>query len=514
MASILQLLLEDVLHVPWLAVNLLSITKCITKQGVQFTANNRNLFLSIHVTQIKFDKEIQHGTGKLYAIDIKPLSNEAAYLILDFNKFHNMLVHPHNVTLKETAKANNIQLAGVHHRPCTHCAEAKIRMKMIPKEPSENTATVKGKRLMIDISWIKTESVAKNRYWLLIMDEYTNFSWSYFMKNKDDQVSIVIKHIKMLQNEPKIKVKYIGCDKSGENHDIQNYLRERYPKIRCKFEFTAPDSPQQNGKIERKFATLYGRVRAILNCAQITPAFATLYGRVRAILNVAQFTPALRNVMWAFCSLHATRLDNILIRPDTHLSPYEMYHRETPKWVPFLKAFGEIAIVKTPTKLQAKLTNRGVPAFYLGPAEDHKGYTYTFWNPITKHVFESRSAIFLQQTYAEFHKLDKSQIAKQFATIKDSLNKMFDEDEDVTPEDDEGNHLPNQMNNEDEDEDSKFVTITEDMLDPANTDITYKEEEEDTEDDASPASVQQKFARIPREIRSLATFYNPNPQDE
>jgi hypothetical protein len=38
-----------------------------------------------------------------------------------------------------------------------------------------------------------------------------------------------------------------------------------------------------------------------------------------------------------------------------------MYHEETPKWIPFLRTFGEIAIVKAPTKLQAKLTNRGIP---------------------------------------------------------------------------------------------------------------------------------------------------------
>jgi hypothetical protein len=203
---------------------------------------------------------------------------------------HDILGHPHNVTLKETAKANNLQLTGVHHRPCTHCAEANRRMKKIPKDPSENSATVKGERLMIDISWIKTESVAKNRYWLLIIDEYTNFLWSYFMKTKDEQVPKIIKHIRMLQNEPKVKVKSICCDNSGENHDIQNYLRERSPKMRCKIEFTAPDSPQQNGKIERKFATLYG----------------------------AKFTPTLRNVMWAFFSLHATRLDNILYA-QTHI---------------------------------------------------------------------------------------------------------------------------------------------------------------------------------------------------
>jgi hypothetical protein len=95
-------------------------------------------------------------------------------------------------------------------------------------------------------------------------------------------------------------------------------------------------------------------------------------------------------VRWTFCSLQATKLDNILIRPDTHLSPYELYHEETPKWINFLRAFGEIAIVKTPAKLQANLTNRGIPGIYLEPAEDHKGDTYTFWNPIAKHVFESR----------------------------------------------------------------------------------------------------------------------------
>jgi hypothetical protein len=82
------------LYVHWLAVNLLSITKCITQHGVQFSANNKNLFLSMSGTQIKFDKEIQHGTGKLFEIDIKPLSCEAAYLVLDFNKFHDIMGHP------------------------------------------------------------------------------------------------------------------------------------------------------------------------------------------------------------------------------------------------------------------------------------------------------------------------------------------------------------------------------------------------------------------------------------
>jgi hypothetical protein len=101
--------------------------------------------------------------------------------------------------------------------------------------------------------------------------------------------------------------------------------RERAPQMSCKFEFTAPDSPQQNGKNKRKFATLYGRVQSY-------PEWCRIYTNFE------------KCVMWAFCSLHATRLDTILIRPDTHLSPYEIYHEETPTWIPFLKAFGDIAI--------------------------------------------------------------------------------------------------------------------------------------------------------------------------
>jgi hypothetical protein len=60
-----------------------------------------------------------------------------------------MMGHPHNAVLKETALANKIQLTGVHHRPCTHCTEAKIRMNSIPKE-ARTIATKKGECFLID----------------------------------------------------------------------------------------------------------------------------------------------------------------------------------------------------------------------------------------------------------------------------------------------------------------------------------------------------------------------------
>jgi hypothetical protein len=96
------------------------------------------------------------------------------------------------------------------------------------------------------------------------------------------------------------------------------------------------------------------------------------------------------------------------------------------------------------------LDNKGFPAIYLGPSLDHKGDTYAFWNPKTKHSLESRSAVFLQQNYGAFNKLERSEIATQFAAITDGLTQTYDTDEDVTPVDEEGNNLSNLKHLEDE----------------------------------------------------------------
>jgi hypothetical protein len=88
---------------------------------------------------------------------------------------------------------------------------------------------------------------------------------------------------------------------------------------------------------------------------------------------------------------------------------------------------------------------------------------------------------------------------------------MFDEDEDAIKDEIEIDYLPNQIV---EEENEDFINITDDMIDPSSPELTYREQEDDADDDIIPASVQHKIAGNPRSMRSLATFYNPNPQDE
>jgi hypothetical protein len=131
--------LTYVLYVPGLNVNLFSITKCINKTGIQFQGTQKNLVLLVKGVRIYFEKQLNYGTGTIYASVITPTSKqteneyaitEGAFTIINFDKFHSMMGLPHNAVLKETVQANKIQLIGVYHRP----TEAKNIMKNFPKE--------------------------------------------------------------------------------------------------------------------------------------------------------------------------------------------------------------------------------------------------------------------------------------------------------------------------------------------------------------------------------------------
>ena len=63
---------------------------------------------------------------------------------------------------------------------------------------------------------------------------------------------------------------YIRCDNAGENIALQRECEKA--GLGIQFEFTAPGTPQQNGRVEQKFATLWGRVRAMLEGVQLSKA--------------------------------------------------------------------------------------------------------------------------------------------------------------------------------------------------------------------------------------------------
>ena len=73
------------------------------------------------------------------------------------------------------------------------------------------------------------------------------------MKEKSELKDHVIELIKELNSNYNYKVKYTRCDNAGENISLEKACKEGGQGVF--FEDTAPGTPQQNGRVERKFGT-------------------------------------------------------------------------------------------------------------------------------------------------------------------------------------------------------------------------------------------------------------------
>jgi hypothetical protein len=190
-----------------------------------------------------------------------------------------------------------------------------IRFKQFPDEC-----------LYVNISSIKERSFGEARFWDLIVDDYTDYCWSFILKNKLD---LKVK-IKTLLTDLKIanwNVRFIRCDDAGENMTIKND-----PEIKSfgiKFEFSGPRTPQRNGKVDRKFQILYGRIRAMLNGANLEGE--------------------LRDKIWAECVMNVTYSSNITSTKSSSKSLFELLYDKKPIIRDNLKAFGEVGVVTTKT---------------------------------------------------------------------------------------------------------------------------------------------------------------------
>ena len=64
------------------------------------------------------------------------------------------------------------------------------------------------------------------KFWLLIVNDATDFCWSYFLKAKSELGVTVIHLIEELYDLEGICVQKIHCDNAGENKKLQQLMQE------------------------------------------------------------------------------------------------------------------------------------------------------------------------------------------------------------------------------------------------------------------------------------------------
>ncbi|GJU01797.1 retrovirus-related pol polyprotein from transposon TNT 1-94 [Tanacetum coccineum] len=137
---------------------------------------------------------------------------------------------------------------------CSACAIGKSKKKP-HKHKSEDTNQDKLYLLHMDLCGpVRIASINGKKYIIVIVDDYSRFTWVKCLRSKDEAPDFIIKFLKMIQVRLKVPVRRIKTDNGTEF--VNQTLCEYYEKVGIAHETSVARSPQQNGVVERDFDEL------------------------------------------------------------------------------------------------------------------------------------------------------------------------------------------------------------------------------------------------------------------
>nr|GFA08490.1 putative ribonuclease H-like domain-containing protein [Tanacetum cinerariifolium] len=210
------------------------------------------------------------------------------------------------------------------------------------------------------------KSLSKKSYCLVITDDYSRFSWVFFLASKDETTPVLKTFIIGLENLLSLKVKIIRCDNGTEfkNFDLNQFCRLKG----IKREFSVPRTPQQNGIAERKNRTLIEAARTLLANSLLPIPF------------------------WAEAVNTACYVQNrVLVTKPHNKTPYELLHGRLPS-IGFMRPFGcPVTILNTLDPL-GKFQGKVDEGFLVGYSVCSKAFR----------VFNSRNRIVQETLHDNF----------------------------------------------------------------------------------------------------------------
>ncbi|GKD77197.1 putative ribonuclease H-like domain-containing protein, partial [Tanacetum coccineum] len=211
-------------------------------------------------------------------------------------------------------------------------------------------------------------SLMHKKYCLVITDDYSMFTWVFFLTTKDETSEILNNFITEIENLVDKKVKIIRCDNGTEfkNKVMDDFCKEKG----IKREYSVARTPQQNGVAERRNKTLIEVARTMLVDSKLPTTF------------------------WAKAVSTACYVQNrVLIVKPHNKTPYELFRGFKPA-LSFMKPFGcHVTILNTLDNL-GKFDGKSDEGFFVGYSLSSKAFRV--YNTRTRKVEENLHIRFLE----------------------------------------------------------------------------------------------------------------------
>nr|GFA04502.1 putative ribonuclease H-like domain-containing protein [Tanacetum cinerariifolium] len=114
-------------------------------------------------------------------------------------------------------------------------------------------------------------SIDQKYYSLVVTDDFSRFSWAFFLGTKNEKFYILKDFIALIENQLNKKVKAIRCDNGTEFRNTK--LIDLYGEKGIKRDYSNARTPQQNGVAGRKNRTLIEASRSMLADSKLPTMF-------------------------------------------------------------------------------------------------------------------------------------------------------------------------------------------------------------------------------------------------
>jgi hypothetical protein len=137
---------------------------------------------------------------------------------------------------------------------CSSCQASKQVENTHPKKSIMSTSKTFELLHMDLFGPTQYTSVGENKYGFVIVDDYTRYTWAFFLVDKSDVFVTFKSFVKCIHNEFETTIKRVRSDNSSEFKNIR--IDELCYDFEIRHQFSIKYTPQSNDHVERKNRTL------------------------------------------------------------------------------------------------------------------------------------------------------------------------------------------------------------------------------------------------------------------
>ena len=363
-----SLTIDDVAHVDNLGFNLLSISQlCRNKYNVLFSENGSKI--------LRDGITIAKGVLKnnVYVMKLDQSSRDKLCLAsLDESStlWHRRLGHANMRLIQNLSSKDLVRDLPKLKYDQHFCDACKVGKQVHNSHKAKNMVSTSRclELLHMDLFGPSAiQSYGGNFYTLVIVDDYSRYTWTKFLKSKNEAFDKFEILSKKIQNQIGSNIVSIRTD-HGREFDNEFQFGNFCDKNGITHNFSAPRTPQSNGVVERKNRTLQEMSRTMLNEQNIPQKF--------------------------WCNAVDTStyiLNRVLIRPFLNKTPYELYKGRKPT-LGYFRVFGSKCFILNTKDYLTKFDPKSYEGVFLGYSQTSKAYIVL--NKETLRVEESLNITF------------------------------------------------------------------------------------------------------------------------